>query len=142
MNRAEFIELRDLPGKRIVGDIALKRKKDSSIVFASGAVQIEADHGTLANLHLEYNEATDAKTVNVTIVGVGPVCRLDVDGKVHRPAGRSHKHALKMPECPSNNLPLAVIDRPDLAGQPIEHVFAEFCAMAHIEFNGEITFPD
>lgn len=92
----------------------------------------------LANLHIEYNEATEAKSMNVMMVGVGPVCRLEVDSRPHRPAGRSHKHALGTPECPSNNLPLDVIDRPDLAGQPLEHVFAEFCAMAHIEYSGKI----
>jgi hypothetical protein len=142
MNRAEFIELRDLPGKRVVGDIVLKRKKDRSMVLASGAVTIEADGEILANLHIEFNEETEAKSVNVMLVGVGPVCRLEVDSRPHRPAGRSHKHALKTPECPSNNLPLAVIDRPDLAGQSLEHVFAEFCAMAHIEHSGKIKFPD
>lgn len=142
MNRAEFIELRDLPGKRIIGDIALKRKKDGSIVFASGTVPIRAGGSTLANLHIEYNEATDAKSMNVTIIGVGPVCRLEVDSRHHRPAGRSHKHALKTPECPSDNLPFDVLDRADLAGKSLEDVFAEFCAMAHIEYNGKIELLD
>lgn len=142
MNRTEFIELRDLPGKRIVVDIVLKRKKDRSIVFASGAVPIEAPSGVLANLHIEFNEETETKSLNVMLVGVGPVCRLEVDSRPHRPAGRSHKHALKTPECPSNNLPLEVMDRPDLAGQSLEEVFAEFFTMAHIEYTGKIKFVD
>jgi hypothetical protein len=115
MNRAEFEELRDLPGKRIVRDIILKRKKEGSVVYASGAVPIESDASAVANLYVEYNDATESKTINVMIVGVGPICRLDVDGKVHRPAGRSHKHSLRTPECPSDNLPLNVIDRSDLS---------------------------
>jgi hypothetical protein len=90
MNRAEFIELRDTPNKRILKDIALRRKKVRSVVYTSGAIPIEVEGDVLAYIHIEYNEATDAKTVNVMLVGVGPVCRLDVDGKVHRPAGRSH----------------------------------------------------
>lgn len=142
MNRAEFEELRDLPGKRIVRDVTLKRKKEGSVVYASGAVPIEADCSAVANLYVEYNDATESKTVNVMIVGVGPICRLDVDGKIHRPAGRSHKHSLRTPECPSDNLPLAVIDRTDLSGQSLQRVFAEFCAMAHIEHDGTITIVD
>ena len=142
MNRAEFIEVRDLPGKRITGDIALKRKKNGSIFFASGAVPIETGGSILAYLHLEYNEAADAKSMNVWMVGVGPICRLEVDSKVHRPAGRSHKHALQTPECPSNNLSVNVLDRADLAGKSLEHVFAEFCGMAHIEHDGKIKLLD
>jgi hypothetical protein len=138
MNRSEFEELRDMPSKRIIGDIVMKRKKDRSMVFESGAVAISSDSSVLANVYLEFNEATGAKTVNVMVVGVGPICRLDVDGKVHRPAGRCHKHALHTPDCPADNLPRAVIDRPDLSGQTLEQVFAEFCSMAHIEHTGNV----
>ena len=138
MNRAEFEELRDLPGKRIVGDIVLKRKKEGSTVLVSVVVPIEVDSAVVANLYVEFNEATEAKTVNVAIVGTGPVCRLDVDGKVHKPAGRSHKHSLVTPECPSDNIPRNVLDRSDLSGMSLEQVFAEFCEMAHIDHIGTL----
>jgi hypothetical protein len=138
MNRGEFEKLRDLSGKRIVEEIVLRRKKSGSPVLESGAVPIDSDSMVLANVYLSYNEETDAKTVNIMVVGVGPICRLDVDCKVHRPAGRSHKHALRTPDCPFENLGRDVIDRPDLAGQSLERVFAEFCNMAHIEFSGKL----
>jgi hypothetical protein len=140
MQRAEFERLRDLPGKSIAEDIVLKRKKAGSPVLESGAVPISAESGILANLYLSVNEETDAKTVNIMIVGVGPICRLDVDGKVHRPAGRSNKHTLRTAECPAENLARDVIDRPDLAGISVDRVFAEFCEMAHIEFSGSLKF--
>jgi hypothetical protein len=140
MQRFEFERLRDLSGKRIPEDIVLKRKKAGSPVFESGPVPIAMESGVLANLYVSFNEETESKTVNVMIVGVGPVCRLDVDGRVHRPAGRSHKHALRTPECPAENLARDLIDRPDLAGLSLERVFAEFCNMAHIEFSGSLRF--
>lgn len=138
MNRSEFERLRDLHGKRIAEEIILRRKKSGSAVLESGAVPIETDSAVLANVYVSYNEETGAKTVNIMVVGVGPICRLDVDGKMHRPAGRSHKHALRTPDCPFENLARDVIDRPDLAGQSLECVFAEFCNMAHIEFSGTV----
>ncbi len=142
MDREEFERLRDLPGKRIAGDITLKRKRSRSIVFESGPVPIEFESGSLANVYLEYNEATEAKTINVIVVGTGPICRLEVDLRVHREAGRDHKHALKTPDCPSENLARDVSGRPDLSGLSFEAVFETFCKMAHIEHEGTLKFSE
>lgn len=91
---------------------------------------------------MAYNPEIGSKTCNVYVPGFGPICRLDVDGPTHRPAGRSHKHSLQGPRCPERNLPDAVIDRPDLAGRSFREVFAAFCAMANIVHKGELLIPD
>jgi hypothetical protein len=77
----------------------------------------------------------------VHVPGVGPICRLDVDGVAHRPAGRSHKHSLRTERCPGENLPLAPKDRPDLSGLPLRELFVEFCRMARIEHRGAFEAP-
>ena len=81
-----------------------------------------------------------SKTFNVVFIGLGPICRLDVDGTAHRPAGRSHKHALATPRCPDQNL-RQVTDRPDLSGSSLRAVFEAFCAMAQIEHLGAFEEP-
>jgi len=142
MNRQEFEKLRDFPGKRITADIVLRSKRDRNGVYMSGPIPIELDYAVKADVYIELNTETGAKTINVRVAGIGPICRLEVDGRVHRPAGRSHKHAIKTPECPAKNLPVDVLDRPDLAGSPLSGVFAEFCRMAHIEYVGGIRVLD
>jgi hypothetical protein len=77
----------------------------------------------------------------VHVSGLGPICRLDVDGAAHRPAGRSHKHSLVTERCPDWNLRDGVEDRPDLAGRPLAEVFAIFCAMAGIVHEGVFDLP-
>jgi hypothetical protein len=141
MERSEFEELRDLPNKRITVDVVLRRKKIGSVVFKSLPVPILGDDGPIANLHVTFNEATEEKNINVTVVGVGPICRLDVDSNLHAPAGRSHKHALLTPDCPSENLRRQLTAREDLAGLPVDRVFAIFCEMAHIEHTGNFSIP-
>jgi hypothetical protein len=83
-----------------------------------------------------------SKTINVHVPGLGPICRLDVDGPAHRPAGRSHKHSLQNERCPDRNLPDGVIDRPDLAGSTLRQVFTEFCRIADIKHLGQLDTPD
>jgi hypothetical protein len=138
MDRQEFEKLRDLSGKRITAEIVLRSKKDRRGVQMSGPVPIESSNVVLAHLYVEHNVETDSKSINVMMAGIGPICRLEVDSRVHRPAGRSHKHSLRMPDCPTKNLPIDVMDRPELTGASLEVVFEEFCRMAHIEFTGGI----
>lgn len=92
-------------------------------------------------LSMRYNEIVGSKTINVYVPGIGPICRLDVDGNAHRPAGRSHKHSLQAERCPDRNLPDA-LDRSDLAGSSLREVFSEFCRMACISHHGQLETPD
>jgi hypothetical protein len=141
MKLATFIELRDLPGKTITGDIRFSARNATRPVLISEALHIENSRGIDARLNITHNPSVGSTTFNVSITGVGPVCRLDVDGVAHRPAGRTHKHSLKSEECPDRNLPDGVNDMPGLSGCPIEMLFEAFCAMAKIEHNGDFYPP-
>ena len=65
-----------------------------------------------------------------------------VDGTPHRPAGRSHKHALQSERCPDRNLPDGVVDRADLSGKSVRELFDVFCAIGNIEYIGAFESPD
>lgn len=141
MDRPSFEALRDLPGKTIHGDIRLARRAALAPLLVAEGIRIEAGGDTELLMSVHYNPEVGAKTVNVHVPGLGPICRLDVDGPAHRPAGRSHKHALQTPRCPERNIPAAVIDRPDLSGRSIRDVFEVFCSMAKITHNGRFEAP-
>lgn len=136
MDRTEFERLRDLPGKYVDGDIILQ--KDGRVYLESEKLIIVNSDDVDATVLLRWNPETDSKTVNVIVSGLGPVCRLDVDGTVHAPAGRHHKHSLVHPDCPVSNLGRGVVRRDDLAGQDIATVWTEFCRMANIEHRGQL----
>lgn len=87
-------------------------------------------------LNIAFNPESGAKTINVSVQGIGAICRLDVDGPAHRPAGRSHKHSLQTPRCPARNLGQNVTDRPELSGKAISELFMIFCELAKIEHRG------
>jgi|GEM_PF-773117 len=143
MDRSEFERLRDLPGKRIAGDIRLAQRSDISAAWEAKDIPIANPDGVDARLTVQLVIETGAKTLNVRIMGVGPVCRLEVDSRPHKPAGRSHKHALRTPACPRENLKRSVVDRADLSGRSLSEVFDAFCRMAHIRHDGKlIVSPD
>ena len=73
MERSDFEHLRDLPGKTIAGDISLQKTKDSSPLYCA-TVSINTTTDVEARLRIEWNEQTDAKTLNVWIPGNGPIC--------------------------------------------------------------------
>lgn len=141
MDRNEFERLRDLSGKRIVGDIRLTQRSDISAAWEAKDIAIVNAEGVDARLTVQIVSETGAKTLNVKVTGVGPICRLEVDSRPHKPAGRSHKHALHTPECPRENLKRGVIDRGDLNGQSLNAVFDAFCRMAHIVHDGALIVP-
>jgi hypothetical protein len=142
VDRKAFEELRDLPGKKIRRDIRLSRKKDLLPNLTADNITIENELGIDVVMNINYNEEVGSKTINVVLKGRGPICRLDVDGPPHRPAGRSHKHSLQNSRCPDRNLPDNVFDRPDLAGKPLHELFTLFCKMARIDHEGTFESPD
>ncbi len=142
MNRAEFEAIRDVPDKRIVGDIRFSRPSALSPALAVQNVIIENSQGVELRLNITYNPEVGSKTFNVHVPGLGPICRLDVDGTNHRDAGRSHKHALQGERCPDRNLPDDVNGRPDLAGKGLRELFEVFCEMADITHEGDFAAPD
>jgi len=143
MDRTEFEALRDLPGKRIEGEIRLIRSKQTS-PHLTAEVAIENSAGQELRMNMRYNPETGGSTLNVSVVGVGPICRLDVDAHDHPPAGRQHKHALQRETCsnPGQNLRHGVAARPDLAGASFRRVFEEFCRIAGITHVGTLVDPE
>jgi len=141
MDRNAFEKLRDLRGKTIDGDIIMKRNPSRRPLVAA-TVPIQNSEGADARLHIEWNEETNCKTLNVFVPGTGPICRLEVDSRKHGEIGRSHKHSLLTPDCPSENLKRQVTDRADLTGKDLPAIFAAFCTMAYIHHNGSIKIPE
>jgi hypothetical protein len=95
----------------------------------SDGIIIENTAGVEARPTISYNPEVGSKTFNVHVPGMGPICRLDVDGPAHRPAGRCHKHSLQTERCPDRNLPDGVWDLPDLSGKSVRELFDIFCEM-------------
>lgn len=133
--------MRDLPDKVITVDIRFSRRQATAPALIAENILIENSQSLDLRLHIACNPETGAKTFNVFMPGMGPICRLDVDGPAHRPAGRTHKHSLQTPRCPDRNLPEGVDDRPDLSGKGLKELFDFFCAQAHITHTGSFTEP-
>ncbi len=142
MDRRDFEYLRDLSGKSITGNITFKKSKNTSPALRAEDIVINNAAGVERLLDINWNPKRGSKTFNVTCAGVGPICRLDVDGPPHRPAGQSHKHSLKTPRCPDENLPLDVADMPAYSGRGLRELFDEFCRNASITFTGSFEAPD
>jgi len=136
MNRLEFEMLRDIGGKRIEADIALRCPSQMKLFLIAEDIPIFNPDGLDLRLNIRVNPTRGSKTFNVVLRGTGPICRLDVDGPPHRPAGGTHKHSLQRERCPAKNLPRDVQDLPGLSGLGIRDLFDEFCSMASIEFSG------
>lgn len=142
MERTEFEALGDLPSKKIEATIRFTRSRNLSPTLVAEGVPISTGGGDLLSLNISYNPVVGSKTFNVVKPGVGPICRLDVDGPAHRPAGRSHKHSLQTARCPDRNLPDGVLDKPEYAGKTVGDLFDVFCQLAKIEFTGTLLAPD
>jgi hypothetical protein len=141
VDRNEFETLRDLPGKQIDGDIRFSQQRQTS-PFYTADVPLANSAGQELRVHMRCNPETGSKTINITAVGVGPICRLDVGGPEHPGAGREHKHALKTARCPEQNLHRDVTPRPELTGSSFRHVFEDFCQRAGITHMGTLYPPD
>lgn len=137
MTRAEFEALLKSPGKSIRRPIELAPDPSQPRKLVAQAI-INNHDGDEAVIHVRFDTRTLSKTINVVVNGVGPICRLDVDGARHRTEGRHHKHDLRTERCPERNLPEAVAG-PELSGRSIEDIFSAFCHDAGIRNAGLIT---
>ncbi len=140
MDRAQFEALRDIPDKVIRGDIRLAARKQTHPELTAEII-VENSSNTELRMQVKYNPETGCKGFNVVAVGVGPICRLDIDGPVHGDAGRCHKHSLQTERCPDQNLRKNVAPRADLSGRSLADLFAIFCEMANIKHEGMLYPP-
>lgn len=141
VNRTEFEAIRDLKDKVIRADIRFMRRNNLAPALIAEGISIENTSGVELRLNITCNPEVGSKTFNVHVPGVGPICRLDVDGPAHHPAGRSHKHSVQSDRCAERNLPDGVIDLPDLSGKTLAELFAVFCQMAEISHEGTFEVP-
>ena len=141
MNRTEFEALRNLPDKVIRGDVCFNERRSIKPLLVAEDIRIENSHDVDARITVVFNPEVGSTSINVHLLGLGPICRLDVGGSPHGPAGRTHKHALQTERCPDRNLPDKVEDRPELSGRPIKELFETFCQMANIRHEGTFYPP-
>lgn len=123
-----------------IADIRFTTSKENASFLTSGSLAIENPILTSARLIIKYNPEVGSK-IFLIVVDEGAICRLCVDGTIHKPCGRSHKHRFGTPECPRQNLDRFVEDRPDLSGRKVAELFAEFCTLSVITHRGIFTPP-
>lgn len=136
MDRTEFEALRDVSGKYIDGDVRLTGAPRTEPILCADDIPIHNIMGVPLMLNVTFNPRASAFKCNVHARGVGPICRLEINGAEHPGAGRTHKHALRTESCPRQNLHRDVTPRPDLNGATLEEAWTSFCKMAGIEHRG------
>ncbi len=140
MTRVEFEQLRDLPDKVIVSDIEFIASEGSHPNLVFDQVPVENSLGWDVVLNGTFKPEIPAIVFNFVLRGIGPICRVCVNGQIHGNAGRTHKHSLQVPEDTRLNLPQAVA-RPDLEGKNPAEVWDILCRQAKIEHRGEFRDP-
>jgi len=103
-------------------------------------VKVENTLGYEVHLNGTFKPQIPSVTYNFVLKGVGPICRIDVNGTIHKEAGRTHKHDLRRESDPRNNLPTAVA-RPDLEGRSAREIWTILCEQANITHNAEFHNP-
>jgi hypothetical protein len=140
MNRSDFEALRDLPGKTIAQDIAFSAPTSCLPNLIFDGVPVENSMGYDIILNGTFKPRLKAITFNFVVRGVGPICRVCVNGTLHGDAGRTHKHDLQSEEDPRRNLPIAVA-RPDLVGLKPSEVWTKLLTQANITHVGKFHDP-
>jgi len=142
MNKNEFDQLRKLPGKTIIDDITFSLKRGSgadNLVFDPITVANSLDHEVLLNG--TYKPSIPSVTFNFVLRGTGPICRVCVNGVIHKDVGRHHKHEFTAETDPAGNLPFAIA-RQDLKGKSVTEVWQILCKEANISHTGTFHAPD
>jgi hypothetical protein len=141
MDRIEFEELRDLSDKTIVSDIEFLPSKSVSTTLTF-EVPVSNSTGYDLILNGSYMPDIPKLKLNFSIKGIGPICRIEVNGPLHRDAGRTHKHELHHESCPRQNLPNAIA-RPDLDLSRLspKDIWSLLCEEANIVHVGVFKEP-
>jgi hypothetical protein len=141
VDRDEFELLRDLPNKEVTQDIVFRKDKNLPPgVFRTDQVRVEnaLDYNVVVEAH--FTPLTGATVFNFFLEGTGPICRFEVNSTIHGDAGRTHKHDLRTPRCPSQNLPNALA-RPDFEGLTSRELWGLICRHARIIHTGQLELP-
>ncbi len=141
MTRQDFEKLRDLPNKEITSDIAFEKKKETTPNLVFDQVPLDNSLGVDIVLNGTYKPAIPSVTFNFVLRGVGPICRLCVNGTFHKNIGRTHKHELVRDDDPRLNLPIAIA-QPDLDGKSMKEIWATLCRQANIIHTGKFIDPE
>lgn len=140
MNRQDFEQLRDLPEKRISSDIHWMAPRDGKPNLIFEQVVVENSLGLDVVVNGTFKPDIPSVTYNFVLRGVGPICRVDVNGPIHGNAGRTHKHDLRRDADARNNLPTAVA-RADLDNVTPRDVWSTICTQANIRHIGKFNDP-
>ena len=140
MTRKEFESLRDIPGKKILDDLIFAVTEPISPVLSFDNVKVENSLGVELRLNGKFNPLVPSVAFNFRVRGVGPICRLEVNGTMHG-GSRTHKHALVNEDDPRQNLPTDVTPRPDLEGKSPRQIWLALCSQAKIEHAGRFIDP-
>ncbi len=142
MNRSEFIELRDLPDKIIHSDLEFTPSKFSSVSLVCEQIEVTNSLGYDLVLNGTFVPTIPSIKFNFAIKGIGAICRIEVNGKIHREAGRTHKHDLKNENCPRKNLPFAEARSDlDLSKQTPADIWQKICEESGIVHTGTFRSP-
>lgn len=139
MDKSEFEALRDLPDKVIKADIVFTPKNATTLFFQDVPVSNSLDLEVV--LYGTFKPDIPTVTYNFVLKGVGPICRIDVNGTIHKDQGRTHKHGLQKDSCPRNNLPQAQ-NRPDFEKLTAKEAWDKICGMANITHEGRFEEPE
>lgn len=141
MNRQEFEYLRDLPDKEII-DAIIFLQKDSKSTLTFERIRVHNALGIELFLNGSYVPGIPSLKFNFSVRGVGAICRIEVNGREHPPAGRTHKHSLTSDSCPRVNLPHAVARHDlDIYRQSPREIWEIVCREANIRHSGEFREP-
>lgn len=143
MNRQEFEELRNLPAKTILDDIVFTPSRTNSNTLSFEGIQVHNSLGVVLLLNGSYTPNIPSVKFNFSVRSAGgPICRVCVNGTVHKPVGRTHKHDLRTDACPRKQLPHATA-RPDLDidKQTPREIWETICREAGIVHEGKFVDP-
>jgi hypothetical protein len=140
MNRQDFEQLRDLPGKVISDDIEFASQQSSSPNLVFDGIAVKNSLNLDVVLNGTFKPEIPSVTFNFVVRGVGPICRLCVNSKIHKNAGRTHKHDLQHEDDPRQNLPNATA-RPELKDMTPSQVWGVLMSQASIKHEGSFKDP-
>lgn len=133
MTPDEFVQLGTMDDKTISAHTEFVRKKplvqDFLCFDRTGA---DKAFGLEVLLNGSHDRRTGETTFNFVMQGVGPVCRVDVNGNEQGNAGSTHKRELQKESCPRQNLRYAEA-RPDFADKTPREIWERLCRQAKIE---------